>query len=133
MPAPYSDDLRQKVLAAVDRGERKSHVCRLFNISRNTLHLWLKRRESIGSISAIQRYPRGPQTKISDLQAFHSFAQRYGHLTQREMAQQWSEPVSDRTIARALKRIGFTRKKRLMAIEKEMKPRDKLSSTNCKD
>lgn len=33
MPAPYSLDLRQKALAAVDRGEKKSHVSRFFKIN----------------------------------------------------------------------------------------------------
>lgn len=54
MPAPYSDDLRQKVLDAIDRGERKSHVSQMFNLSRNTLDLWLKRREATGER---QRHP----------------------------------------------------------------------------
>jgi len=42
MPAPYSYDLRQKAIAAVEGGEAKSAVCRMFNISRNTLDLWLR-------------------------------------------------------------------------------------------
>jgi hypothetical protein len=37
MPAPYSDDLRQKVLDAIDDGCRKTHVSQLFNISRTPL------------------------------------------------------------------------------------------------
>ena len=37
MPAPYSYDLRQKAIKAVKGGERKSDVCRMFSISRNTL------------------------------------------------------------------------------------------------
>jgi transposase-like protein len=37
MPAPYSYDLRQKAIEAVEGGERKSAVCRMFNLSRNTL------------------------------------------------------------------------------------------------
>ncbi|MEB3291437.1 MAG: IS630 transposase-related protein, partial [Leptolyngbya sp.] len=44
MSAPYSVDLRVKAVAAVDRGERKTHVARVFQISRNTLDLWLRRR-----------------------------------------------------------------------------------------
>lgn len=48
MPAPYSDDLRQKAIAAVKRGERKTDVSRLFNISHNTLDLWLKREAKEG-------------------------------------------------------------------------------------
>lgn len=36
MPAPYSDDLRQKALNAVKRGERKTDVSRMLKISRNS-------------------------------------------------------------------------------------------------
>lgn len=48
MPAPYSYDLRQKAMAAVKGGERKSDVSRMLNISRNTFLLWLKREEQNG-------------------------------------------------------------------------------------
>ena len=121
MPRPYSDDLRQKAIAAIERGERKSQVCRTLTISRNTLDLWLKRQQQTGEVGAIRWYRRGPQPKIEDLEAFRSFAQKNGHLSQQEMAQQWSEAISDRTIGKALKRIGFTRKKRLMATKNGMK------------
>jgi transposase len=53
MPAPYSYDLRQKAIAAVKHGERKSDVSRMLNISRNTLDLWLKREEQTGDCQAI--------------------------------------------------------------------------------
>jgi transposase len=121
MSAPYSDDLRQKIVDAVDRGERKTQVCRMFNISRNTLDLWLKRREQTGSISAKRAYRRGPEPKINDLEAFDRFAQQHGHLTQQQMAQQWPQPISNRTIGAALERIGFTRKKRLIATANAMR------------
>ena len=112
MPAPYSDDFRQKAIEAVERGERKSRVCGMFNISRNTLDLWLKRLEQTGSVSAIVDYQRGPTPKINDLDAFREFAQQHGHLTQKDMAQLWPEPISDHTLGKALHRIGFTRKKK---------------------
>ena len=121
MASPYSDDLRLKAVAAVDRGERKSHVALMFHISRNTLNLWLKRRENTGSISPEQHFTRGPQPKIADLDQFRRFAKEYGHLTQAEMAEQWSEPISADTIGVALKKIGFTRKKRPTGIESGMK------------
>lgn len=130
MSAPYSDDLRQKAVDAVDRGERKSDVCRLLGISRNTLDLWLKRREATGSVSANRTYRRGPAPKIADLEKFRQFAQKYGHLTQREMAEQWGQPISDQTIGQALKRIGFTRKKKLTGIENETKTSELHLSSN---
>lgn len=113
MPAPYSDDFRQKALAAVDRKEEKTQICRTFGISRNTLHTWLKRREQTGSVAAVQNYRRGPKPKIDDLEKFRAFAEAHGRLTQKEMARLWPEPVSNRTIGKALEKIGFTRKKNL--------------------
>lgn len=117
MPAPYSDDLRTKVLAAIDRGEKKSHVSRLLGVSRNTIDLWIKRRDRTGSATATRHYRRGPAPKIADLEAFQAFAGEHGHLTQQQMAEQWPKPISNRTIGIALRRIGFTRKKRLTATE----------------
>ena len=125
MASPYSDDLRQKAVGAVARGERKSQVCRMLNISRNTLDLWLKRRQRTGSVGAIRDYRHGPQPKINDLEAFREFAERHGHLTQQDMAQHWAEPISDRTMGKALKRIAFTRKKRPIATKSETKPSER--------
>jgi len=120
MPAAYSLDLRLKALAAVARGEKKSHVSRTLNISRNTLDLWLKRREQTGSPAA-KVYRHGPDPKINNLETFREFAEREGHRTALEMAQLWPEPVSDVTLGKALKRIEFTRKKRLTGTGREMK------------
>ncbi|MEM9153220.1 MAG: IS630 family transposase [Cyanobacteria bacterium P01_F01_bin.3] len=129
MPAPYSDDLRQKAIAAVERGESKSHVCREFQISRNTLHLWLKRLETTGSVGANRDYQRGPQPKIADLDAFRTFAQQHGHRTQQAMAEHWPEPISDWTIGKALKRIGFTRKKTYGYRERDEQQRQAFLKT----
>lgn len=41
MPKPYSYDLRQKVIQAIELdGLKKSEASQLFNISRNTIDLW---------------------------------------------------------------------------------------------
>lgn len=68
MPAPHSLDLRIKAVAAFDRGERKSDICRFLEISRNTLDLWLKRREESASVAPKTDYRRGPEPKINDLE-----------------------------------------------------------------
>jgi len=134
MPGPYSDDLRLKALAWVDRGVPKSQVSRLFNLSRNTLDLWLQRRAQTGSVSATRVYPRGPQPKMADREAFRAFAEAHGPLTQQQMATPWrqqgGETVSDRTIGKALKRLGFTRKKRLTVTANATKLNAKHSSSN---
>ena len=113
MASPYSLDLRTKAVNAVDQGQRKCDVCRMFGISRNTLDLWLKRRDKTGSVAANTDYHHGPQPKINDLDAFRAFAEKYGHLTQKEMAELWPTPVSSTIVGIALKKINFTRKKNL--------------------
>ena len=116
MPAPYSYDLRQKALKAIKRGERKSDVCGMLKISRNTLDLWLKREEQTGDYRAITNFQKGCRHKISDWQRFGEFAQKHGDKTQAQMALLWGDNVSQQNISDALHKIGVSRKKRLMAI-----------------
>lgn len=127
MAAAYSEDLREKVIAAIDRGEKKSQVSRMFSISRDTIDRWLQRRHSTGTLKATSGYQQGHSHRISDWDEFGAFAHKYGDKTQAQMAQLWPGKMSKRTMARALARIGWTRKKRLMAIETGMKPNELLS------
>ena len=114
MPKPYSYDLRQKVIQAIKLdGLNKSEASQLFNISRNTIDLWLKRLSVTGDFQSLPNQPPGNGHKITDWEKFRKFAQVHGDKTQVEMASLWEEPISDRTISRALKKIGFTRKKDL--------------------
>jgi transposase len=122
MPKAYSYDLRHKVIQAIKLdGLKKSEASLLFNISRNTIDLWLKRQAETGDFQALPNQPPGNGHKISDWEKFREFAQVHGDKTQVEMAKLWEEPISDRTISRALKKIGFTRKKRPMATRNGMK------------
>lgn len=117
MPAPYSDDLRQKAIAAVKRGERKINVCRLLNISRNTLDLWLKREAREGHSRAIKHYPRSSRQKIKDWERFRAFIQQHGGKTQAQLASLWGEDVTQQNISDALQKLGVSRKKRPTAIK----------------
>jgi transposase len=121
MAAPYSYDLRQKVIQAIDNGMRKSEalfVCLPLVVI--LPFLWLKRRETTGEFQAHMGYQKGSRHKITNWDSFREFAQAHGELTTAEMAEVWSEKVSRHTISRGLKKINFTRKKRHMAIKKEM-------------
>ncbi len=120
MPAPYSEDLRQKAIAAVERGERKSDVSRMLNISRNTLDLWLKRKEQTGNCQAITHYQQGNRHKITDWQRFREFAKKHGGKTQGQMAVLWGEGVSQQNISDALRKLGSSRKKRPTDTENGM-------------
>jgi transposase len=112
MPKPY--DLRKKVIEAIEQdGMKKSEVSQLFNISRNTIDLWLKRQAETRDYQALPNQPLGNNNKIADWEKFRAFAKIHGDKTQVEMAKLWSGEISDRTISRALQKIGFTQKKDL--------------------
>ena len=130
MPAPYSEDLRQKAIAAVERGEGKSDVSRMLNISRNTLDLWLKRKEQTGNCQAITHYQQGNRHKITDWQRFREFAQQHGGKTQGQMALLWGDNVSQQNISDALRKLGLSRKKKLTDIKNATSSNDKPSETD---
>lgn len=128
MPKPYSYDLRHKVILAIKLdGLKITEASQLFNISRNTISLWLKRQDETGDFQALPNKPPGNGHKITDWEKFRKFALFHGDKTQVEMASLWDGEISDRTISRALKKIGFTRKKRPMATVKGMKPNGRRS------
>ena len=79
---------RSARIAAVRRGERKKDVSQMFNISRNTLDLWLKREEKTGDCRAVTNYQhqQGGGQKIADWERFRNFAREHGGKTQGEMA-----------------------------------------------
>ena len=120
MPQPYSEDLRSRVLAAVDSGNRVGEVAKRFKVCDKTLYLWRQQRKERGSIKPITAFQKDHSHKITDFAAFKQFANENNGLTVKEMADKWGN-VSPRTISRMLEKIGYTRKKRLMAIKKETK------------
>lgn len=99
MPKRYSYDLGQKVIQAIELdGLKKSEASRVFNISRNTIDLWLKRRGETGDFQALPNQPPGNGHKITDWEKVREFASSHGDKTQVEMASLWSGQISDRTI-----------------------------------
>jgi transposase len=125
MPKSYSYDLRQKVVQAIKLdGLKISEASQIFNISRDTIRLWLKRERETGDFQALPNKPPVNGYKITNWEKFKEFVEVNGDKIQVEMASLWSGEISARTISRALKKIGFSRKKKLMVIESEMKLND---------
>ncbi len=128
MARAYSYDLRQKVIQAIELdGWKKSEAAEMFQISRNTIDLWLKRRQETGDYRPLSSRPHVSKAKITNWQAFQEFTERHGDRTQAQMASLWGEPISPRTISRGLKKIGFTRKKRTTDMRKETKTEEMSS------
>lgn len=129
MAKPYSNDLRRKVLHAIEvDGLPKSQVSQLFHISRNTINLWLHRKAETGDIQPKQRQTPPRAEKITDWEKFRAFVKTHGDKTQAEMAALWEGEISQRTISRALKKIGQSRKKKRTAIANGTKGNERPSS-----
>jgi transposase len=115
MGAPYSRDLRERVLQCLDEGMSKMAAHKLFRVARSTMDDWLELREQTGSVAVVPPVRRGPGPKIYDLAVFEEFAGRHNHKTLEQMAGLWEQEtrarVSHTTVSGAMKRIGWTRKK----------------------
>ena len=131
MANPYSYDLRPKVIEAIElNGMKRCEASEFFNISRNTINTWFQRRRETGDFNAKIRAHQGNGHKISDWEKFRAFVETYGDKTQAEMAELWEGDISERTISRALKKIGFTRKKRPMDIANALRTNGGSSSNS---
>ncbi len=73
MPKPYSLDLRQKVIDAIELdGMRKREASSVFGISRNTIDLWLKRKAATGSLAPQVNTKARRQPRITDWERFRT-------------------------------------------------------------
>ena len=108
---PYSMDLREKILAAVDRGESAAAVGRRFDIHERTVRQFIRRREA-GRLEPDKSGPRGPiKLTLADHQKLRELVAADPGLTLKQLAEQMSVPVAESTIHRALKKLGLSFKK----------------------
>lgn len=122
---PYSEDLRLRVLAAIDGGMSKMAAHQTFRVSRSTIDDWFKLRAQTGGVQANTTYRRGKAPTIGDLPAFAEFAHRHHHCTLAQMALAWEQETGIKLtlmpFSHALRRIGWTRKKRPISTASAMR------------
>jgi transposase len=110
-----SQDLREKVLRAVDQGYPRGEIVKLLGVSLATIKRYVKQRRETGTI-APKAIPGRPPKKLGLLQA-ELVAQFQAHddLRLEDHCQLWEQTpgvhVSTATMSRAIKRLGWTRKK----------------------
>jgi transposase len=113
----YSVDLRQRILAAIDRGMPRQQVVVTFGVSLATLKRLLARRRDTGDLT-----PQSPPGRRRSIPAEHHAAlwaqlQAHPDATLETHTQLWNAAqgtaVSRWTLGRAIQRLGWTRKKRL--------------------
>ncbi len=132
MGAPYSRDLRLGVLAALDEGLSKTEVHRQFKISRSTVDDWLKLRAETGKVTANTDYYRGRPAVLGNTAEVRAFTAAQQHRALTEMAAAWQQEqgarLSTMAFSRALKRLGYTRKRRAISTGSAHQQHGKPSS-----
>src|SRR5439155_12560997 len=110
----YSQDLRERVLRAVDQGTPRSEIVRVLGVSLATIGRYLKQRRETGHVRP-KAIPGRPSKKIRPLQA--GMAQQlsaYPDATLAQHCQYWEQShgmqVSRWSMSRAIKRLNWTRK-----------------------
>jgi transposase len=108
-------DLREHVLRAVDQGYQRADIIKMFGVSRATIKRYLKQRRETGEVKT-KPHPGRPPKKFAPLQAgLVAQLEAHDEATLETHCQLWQEQygvqVSPSTMSRAIRRVGWTRKK----------------------
>ncbi len=119
----YSEDLRGRILRAVDQSRSRSEIVSLFENSLSTIKRYVKQRRDEGHVrpKTIPGRPPKKRTQVEagvlpQLQA-HDDATLEQHCDFWEQAH--GERVSRWTMSRAIKRLGWTRKKKSLRASEQ--------------
>jgi transposase len=121
---PYSLDLRERIVAAVDRGEHSlRQIARLFAVDLSFLVRLLQRRRATGSV---QPKPHGggppPKLNADAVRRLRALVREQPDATLTELRDRLGVPCHIATIARALHRHGITRKKKTLHAQERDRP-----------
>ncbi len=113
---PYSQDLRERVVKAVDEGLSRSEIVHLFGVSEATIKRYLKLRCETGSL-APKSIPGYPPRKIGALQkGLQPQLEAHPDATLEEHCRLWEAQtgvkVSISTMSDAIRRLKWTWKKK---------------------
>jgi len=117
MAKPYSIDLREKVLLFLEKNPDKKAASELFQIGIATIYRWVAIKKEKGQVHPLRR--NYAYKKIDD-QKLIDYVNAHPDRFLSEIAQEFN--LTLQAIFYALKRLKFSRKKRLRFIRNEMKP-----------
>lgn len=114
----YSLDLRQRVLAALERGMSRAEAVTTFGVSLSTIKRWVARQRS--GISLVPGHSPGRSLALGDaeLSTLQTRLQAAPDATLDAHLHWWNtlhpqRPISRATLDRAITRLGWSRKKRV--------------------
>ena len=103
----YSADLRNKALNYYEQCKNISQTAATFNLSRNTLYLWIRLKKQTGSL---KHQVTGLNAVKLDRQKLAQYVGQHPDAYLHEIAKHFDCTAA--TVCYALKQMGMTRKKR---------------------
>ena len=110
MATPYSQDLRDRVLRAYDRGMPTKQIAETFDVSRSWARRVKQRRNETGETT--HRPMGGPGVTIVDREQLALFVRQHPDATLAELRELLGVDCALSTLCKALKKMGFTFKKK---------------------
>lgn len=112
----YSRDLRERIVAAVAAGRAQTHVATTFSVHRSTVARYLAQHQQTGDLIPKTSPGRPRAIPLDQAPALRAQVEAAPAATLAEHCTAWAQTagvtVHVATMARALIRLGFTRKKR---------------------
>ena len=121
---PYSKDLRERVVAAVDHGEgSQREIARRFCVSLTFVFRLLRRRRDAGTLDP---KPHGgcppPVLGPDELQCLAELIREQPDATLKQLRERGGFRCSLTSLWRALRRLGLTRKKKTLHADEQDRP-----------
>ncbi len=111
----YSLDLRQHLIDAVQAGTDKAEVARIFGVSRRTINRYVKQLAATESLAAKPLPGRERRVSVAQHPALEAQLRAHPDATLAEHCAWWAADhgvrCSSATMCRAIRRLGWTRKK----------------------
>lgn len=112
---PYPPDLRERILHAIDQGQSRAEVIRVFGVSRASIKRYLKQRRETGNLSP-KPIPGRPPKKLGLLRAkLQTQLEEYPTATLEEHCYRWEKQegvkVSTATMSRAIHYLRWRQSK----------------------
>jgi transposase len=112
----YSQDLREKIMAALRSGRQQLRVAREFGVSVSTVKRYLQLERETGSVQPRPRAVRQPLIKEAHMARLQAQVASHPDATLEQHVAFWADSQGQRvsvpTMCRALQRARLTRKKK---------------------
>jgi transposase len=113
----YSLDLRTRVLAAIDGGMSRANAVHTFQVSLGSIKRWLRLCQSRGSLAPQPRTGKVASISTAQLPTLRFQLEQFPDASLAEHARRWNADhatnLSQWTLGRAIRRLGWSRKKRV--------------------